>query len=48
MQQTETPDPMTLIKTVEDTQQVLAAKLEQVIERLDRMVAILDEIRSQN
>ena len=48
MEQTGTPDPMALIRTVENTTQVLAAKLEQVIERLDRVVASLDEIKSQN
>ena len=47
MSQQET-DSAALIKALEETTQVLAAKLEQVIERLDRVVATLDEIRNQN
>jgi len=48
MEQTETPDPIALIRTVENSTQALAAKLERVIERLDQVVALLDEIKSQN
>ena len=48
MEQAKTPDPIALIKTLENSTQVLAAKLEQVIERLDRVVANLEEIKSQN
>jgi len=48
MEQAKTPDPIALIKALENSTQVLAAKLEQVIERLDRVVANLEEIKSQN
>ena len=41
-------DPMVVVEALESTTQVLAAKLERVVERLDQVVALLDEIRSQN
>lgn len=48
MEKAKTPDPIALIKTVEETTQVLAARFDRVIERLDKVVALLDEIRNQN
>ena len=48
MEETRTPDQVLLERLVDRSTEALREKLDQVIERLDLVVANLEEIKSQN